>query len=399
MTKKLHIYTLSLVLCSTLAQAETSKGVATQGLKAKPKNLAVQAAKTKSKNSVVRTRKTKSKNSATQGPKTKSKNSAVHKRIQQYEHKLKKQPDHIALRQRLAELYKRLKQADKIIDTLAPYANEIDLRSYTTLAYAYKMQKNDASEIKAWQAIIKKQQPPSFRPHFALAQVYKKNKQNIEAEEQYKKALQMAPKHLPSFNALFDLYFQQDDYDTAKQLVLKQIELLGERKNFLHKLCAVHIENNFIQEGVKACTKAVEAESSYPESPIYLARALRALGQELKAEKMMNQTARKFTNSEFVQWSVGEYFFQKQQYTVAARYLKKAVQIKAQSARSLLALAMALFHDKKYTQALPMYLRSCKNDSTRASLMELRTAIAYLRQNNQPAMAQKFSKQEHRCSG
>lgn len=299
--------------------------------------------------------------------------------VSQLETRIKQNPKDIKSRQDLGKYYLKKKKYEKAIEILAPYSNEIDDDSLQELADAYREQKDYKKEIRTLEIYLQRK-PNLFRPHYLLGRALKDDGKFDEASALLRKSISLAPKHLPTFEALLDLFKTNKQNYESRILLTDMIRTFGERKGFLNDLCKLYLDDGFLAEARKTCQKAVKKDPRFPDNHVHLAQSFLDLENKQSAEKIFMTAARQFQKSEYVQWAVGEFYFQEKNYPTAVRYLKQAVKADAKSARSQLGLALSTFETKDYEAALPHYLTACKLDDSRVALEAFRVAASKLRQ-------------------
>ena len=134
-----------------------------------------------------------------------------------------------------------------------------------------------------------------------------------------------------------------------------------------------------------------------PDNHVYLAQALFDSDRKQAAENVYRNAARQFSNSEFVQFAAGEYYYNEKNYATAVRYLLTAITIKKDSARSQLGLALSLFELNQPIPALEHFDAACKLDKTRAAYNELRAASSRLRKIEQQKIASQYDTKVLNC--
>lgn len=303
--------------------------------------------------------------------------------VSQLEKQLKKRPEDRRLRQKLGMAYSEKGNSEKVIEVLAPFSNEIDIPSLRALAEAYRAKKDYPNEIQILE-LYRQREPERFRPHYLLGLALRDNKQLDEAVEFLRRSIRLAPKHRPSFQALLEVFGENNQNYESRILLVDMIGKFGERKEYLNELCRLYIVDSFLKEAQSTCKKALSKNPKFPDNHVHLAMSYLYQEKKKAAEKIFINAARQFKDSEYVQWSAGEYYYQEQNYPIAVRYLKRAVKADKTKARSQLGLALSLFEMGSFKESIPHYLAACKLDKSRVALRAFRTAAAKLRQELHP---------------
>lgn len=301
--------------------------------------------------------------------------------IERMEAALKSRPAHTQLREQLGKAYFEKKEYDKVIETLAPYANEIDVESLVVLANAYSEKGEHLNETRAL-LTFEQRQPDRFRPHYLLGLAYLKNNQEEEAQASFERSVALNASHRPSYDALIDIYIKRNLFHEARPLLVDMVRKFGEQPSFLNTQCRLYAEGGFLKEAIETCRKAISEDVDHAQNHVFLAQAYMDQDNRSAAENIFRTAARRFTNSEFVQWRAGEFYFNEKNFPTAARYLTEAVKADPESGRSRLGLALALFSSNEYEKALPHFIKACSLDRTKVAFEEFRTSASKIRNAN-----------------
>lgn len=310
--------------------------------------------------------------------------------------RLKKQPENIRVRENLGQQYLIEKKYDYTIKTLSAYIDELSSKGLSTLSKAYDYRGYYPQQIKVLKRLVEKTSD-RFRPHYLLAVAYENNKQFNEAIKEYKASIKYAPKHKPSYDRLLNIYKNQKNSYEARIILKDMRKTLGDRAEILSLLCKTNYKDAFLQDSLSTCKKAIQLEPKNPDNHVYLAQTYLDLQKTSAAKRVFINAARQFKKSEHVQWAVGEFYFTSQNYSAAARYLRRAVRLTPKSARSNLGLALSLYEIKEYKEALEAFIRACKNDKTKSSYNALRASITKLRQAGKYKWSDKYYAKEYLC--
>ncbi len=313
----------------------------------------------------------------------------------QLEALLKKSPANTKARQALARLYADEKNYDKIIKVLAAYSNEVSTDSLRLLAEAYEAKKDHLNQIRTLE-LYEQREPNMFRPHYLLGRAFRQNEQIDKAIENLRLAIQYAPRHRPSYDELLEIFREQKQNYESRILLNDMVREFGQKKEFLNMQCELYLKDGFLAEAQKYCKLAIKTNPRYPDNHAYLAKAYEYQQKPKAAEKVLITAARQFPDSEFVQWSIGEHYYLEKNFPIAIRYLKQAVKADPKEARSQLALALSLFENGDYKEAVDHYVTACKQDKSNVARETFRTAASKLRQKGN-ALAETYDKAMVKC--
>lgn len=316
--------------------------------------------------------------------------------LPQLEARLKRDPSQTKVREEVANEYVKKKNDKKVIEILAPYSNEISDKGLIVLSETYERQKDYINQIRTLQ-IYENRNPNRFRPQYLLGVAFSNNKQFDEAVQSFRKSVQFAPQHRPSYDGMLKILLDKKDQYEARTLLSQMIAVFGDKADLLSLQCRLYSEGGFLAEAEATCKKAIVRDRTKPDNHVYLARTMLNQGRKQAAESVFKKAARKYAKSELVQFATGEFYFNEKNYAIAVRYLTAGIKLEPNSARSRLGLALSLFEVKKFDQALEHFTKACELDETRVAYNDFRSAAAKLRQNDDYKMAQKYERKIATC--
>lgn len=309
---------------------------------------------------------------------------------------LKENPDRLAVREALGRAHFKNKEYKKVIEVLAPYSNEISLTALVELAEAYGHENDPLNETRMLQLLVERD-PDRFRPHYLMGLAHKKNKKWDESAKSLRRSIELAPRHRPSYEALFEVFTETKQNYEARTVLSDMIKHFGRKKEYLSAMCKLLAVDNFLDQALDMCKSAVRAYPKFPENHIYLAQTYYNLNNKTAAEKILKTSAQQFKETEFVQYAAGEFYLNEKNYQAAVRYLEQAVKLNPKSLRAQLTLALALYESRQHQRALDHFIAACKMDLSKETVTALRNSAAKLRQQNQNSMAEDYDRKASTC--
>lgn len=310
--------------------------------------------------------------------------------------KLKSRPEDLTVREKLSGIYFEKKNYKKVIEILAPFANEISTEGLVNLAKAYTESDDNLNAVRVLQIYVEKE-GHRFRPHYYLGLAYKKIKKMDEATKQLRLSIQYAPGHRPSYDELMDIFSITKQNYESRILLNDMVRNFGPKNEFANLSCKLYANDNFLAEALATCKKAIQQNPKHADNHIYLAQAYYNMGNRSAAEKIFKTAGRSFKSSEYTQYAVGEFYLLEKNYPTAVRYLKNAVNLKSDVLRSQFTLATALFESKDHTAALTHFDKACKLDKSSETMTALKNSAARLRKENLHNIAELFEKKAAAC--
>jgi len=269
----------------------------------------------------------------------------------------------------LASIYIKQNEFDKVIALLNAYTDQLPDEGYLALASAYSNKKDFTNEIRVLNLLVAKRED-DYRWHMLLAEAYiksasvqltpEKNKDLVtSAIQQLRKVLGKQPKFKPAFDRLLDTLLINKLHNDARELLMEGIEKFGERAELYRDLCRLDSTDGFLVQSLNNCRDAIRLAPTFPDNYVYLVQSLHDQKDDQQAERTIVNAAKRFPNSEFVQWAAGTLFLRKKNFPVSERYFKAALTASPRATRSRFGLAQSLFETGSYNAALENYIAAC----------------------------------------
>lgn len=305
------------------------------------------------------------------------------------EAQLKKKPESLRIRIELANVYASEGRADRVIELLNPYTDQLTSNGFILLASSYNSKNDYANEVRVL-TLVSNREEENFQWHMLLAQAFvkqtslkntdEKTKDLVtQAVQRYRKVLQLKPKYQLAFNELLKLFLDQRMNNEARELLMEGITKFGRRPELFRELCRLDSQDGYLVQAVANCTDSIKLSPDFPDHYVYLVQALFDQKEDKRAENQAIRAAKKFPKSEFVQWAAGTMFLRKKNFPVAARYFDAAVAAKPDSTRAHFGLAQSQFESGQEAAALEHYIKACKGDATTQEAFHAATGKLKLR--------------------
>lgn len=291
------------------------------------------------------------------------------------------------------------KKYDQVIALLNPNTDEISDRGFLVLATAYHERAEFKDLVRVLNLLAEKR-PKDHHVQFMLGDaqlklasstkdIREKDRIERDAIASFRSAIRLNRTYRPAHQALVN-YFQNAGLNhEAREQLSDMLTNFGDRGEIHADLCRLYSNDGFLHQAITHCRRAMAITPKFPESYIYLAQTYYDKKELALAESTLVSAARKFPQSEFVQYGAGEFFLKKNNYPVAAKYLKRAVASEASSGRSQLALAKALFESGQVTESLEHYKLACRANA--AAKTDFLAAASRLRLKGDRDLASSFS--------
>lgn len=205
-----------------------------------------------------------------------------------------------------------------------------------------------------------------------------KLKKEKEALEHFKKALELNPKYEPAYRSLVELYDKRKNYYELAILFNEMITRMGEKSEYLNRLCEVHTLDELYDQALKYCKRAIAKDPQFADNHVYIGIIYRNQKEDEKADIELKKAADQFTKSALAQSTYGQFLDSKKNYLASYKYFSNCVQLDEKNESCLLGHGYSSAQIMKYEESLASLKKSCalnrKNAVTvRKILQQLRT--------------------------
>lgn len=324
----------------------------------------------------------------------------------QLQSELEKKPNNIRVRILLAKHHFASKNFSQIIVLLNAYTDQLNDEGFRLLAFSYDQQKDHANEVRILRLASEKDEE-NYEWKMLLGQAYLKQANATKEPErnaqlvtsgiqQLRAVLRLQTKYKPAFDLLLKTLLAQKAHNEARELIMEGIDKFGRRPELFHELCRLDAKDGYLVQAVSNCSESIKISPTYPDHYVFLVQALHDQKEDIRAERQIVSAAKRFPNSEFVQWAAGEFFRRKKNYPVSSRYFQAAVKADGKSARAHYGLAQTLMEQPKMeAQAFEHFVFACKNDHT--TIETFLSAGSRLKHAGNMELGNKFTRAASTC--
>ncbi len=282
-------------------------------------------------------------------------------------------PNHLSTRIRLANAYLQNARAQKVIDLLNSYTDQLPAPGFLALASAYSTREDYSNETRVLNLLVSKDNE-NFQWHVLLGQAFikqasvtkdseKRKDLEVSAIQHLRRCLALNPTYKAGFNILMTTLLQMKANNEARELINEGIGKFGNRPELFRELCRLDSNDGFLDQAVTNCRTAIQLAPQYPDNYVFLVQALGDQGEDKLAETDIVSAAKKFPKSEFIQWAAGMMYLKKKNWPVAGRYFNSALAADGTAGRSHFGLAQAQFEIGDDIKALPHFIKACQEDA------------------------------------
>ncbi len=272
---------------------------------------------------------------------------------------LRTQPSNLKNRIQLAEHYLAINKPKRSIKLLEQVQGTLNRKGNLVLAKAYNTTENHLDELRVYDYLLGMREN-DFIVHKKKADLLYFLDRKDEAVLSYKAGAQANSNFRPLWDAWLNALLEMDGREYEARIVLDDmIKKFGPQEEFISKLCYLFYKDGFIQQAEKFCQLGISRNKKDPSNHVYLGLAYKNSGQEDKAEKVLKKVGKRFPASELAQWATAKWEHDNNNLLGAEFALKKALKADPKSIRSHEMLAMVLFKQEKYEEALDHFQAHC----------------------------------------
>ncbi len=307
---------------------------------------------------------------------------------------LEKSPDDLNLHLRLGILYYKQNKLDEAITHLRRTNENPTEESLKWSIEAYN-KKKDYKELLRNLKILSTMKPrsPKIKSEIARAQIMLGDYDSAIAS--YKSALSVYKKHLPASWGLVEIYEKQKNMYEMRLVLTDILKYFPRNTRAISKLCQTDTEENFFENAISSCQRAIFLDNKIASNHIYLGLAYKYTNKTQSAMRILTRAAKQFPRSEFAQYVVASLSEDTSNWEAALKYFRQCTTADRKSERCYLGQGRVLLEMKKYKESLSAYVQACNiNKSSYSKILE---AVGKLRQNRVYTWSNKFKHSARNC--
>ena len=282
-------------------------------------------------------------------------------------------------------------------------------RSLFILARAYESAGDYENQVRVLRKLLKKSKRKGrymLELAKSLGKLYSKThllKHREEAvslinkvQESHKKYRERA--HLEMLTLLKYIKHQEKaEEEETNYAILKLLQTLirefGVKKAYVKDICKYFYINEFYNQSLVTCKKAIKYHPKEPSNYVYYALSMKDIE---KREKALITAVKRFPKSVFLRLKVGQFFIEQKDYKSALPHFQRAIKIQPDSAQVQVGLAQSLFHNEKEKESYKHFFKACMLNKHKM-LWAFKQAKSLLNQKSQFKQANIFEKGITKC--
>lgn len=290
----------------------------------------------------------------------------------------------------LAQKYFKKKQCSKMIALLNDHTSSLNSVWLKKMAYCFKKTHNLTQEQNIYTQLLANK-PEDYFSHFTLARLYQKESlqktpqpllTNL-ATKHFRLTIKIKKAFIPAYNALFKIFKKQKNYYEIQVLAENLLKVKKNNKQALINLCFSYFKQDYIEETIALCKKAIKNTKKTPlaDNFVYLSLSLHKQ-KKGSGEKLLLYAEKKFSKSLLVAETLANKYYKEKKYTLSSKYYKKVVALKSKDFHTLENATWSFFKIKKYELSLRALKQLCSVNK-QEGVHIARTAISKLEKNQQ----------------
>ena len=319
----------------------------------------------------------------------------IQKKINKLHQRLERRPNNFNLHFLLGKYYYLLDDFDKTIFHLKKNNKKPSIKALILLAKTYSQKENYQEEIRVL-SILLEMHPDSPKIYTDIATAYYKSNKIEEAINYYKTALQKDIRYKAAYKGLWTVFESQKNFFDMKQIIE---DFLGKFPNDIEahsKLCQTNLKSRFADETMLSCNRAIKINPSYANNHVYLGLAHKWNGNDKQAEKIIFDTAKKFTKSILAQYEAGQLAEEKNLWNRALNFYRNCFKVDNRSFTCLMKTIYLEIKLQKYEEVTESFLTACRINKFK-TFSEIRDTAGKLRIEKKMKWSHHFKALAERC--
>ncbi|MCK6598912.1 MAG: tetratricopeptide repeat protein [Bdellovibrionaceae bacterium] len=186
-----------------------------------------------------------------------------------------------------------------------------------------------------------------------------KLKKDREAKEYFTKATEANPIYSPAINGLVEIYEKNHNYYELRLIYLDLIHKLGERPEYLKKLCDINTKDAVNDSAIEFCNKSISSNPKQPESFVNLGLVYKNLKDSIKAKEQLKRAADKFPNSDEAQFQYALLSEEQKNFVEAYKYYKQCIQSNLKHEKCFVGLGSSSYQLLKFEDSYNALKKAC----------------------------------------
>lgn len=277
---------------------------------------------------------------------------------------------------------------------LLPSLDKLEAPALSVLARSLLELKEFHEALRVTQMLISKNEKDDAALSLA-GKIQFRLKKEKEALELYKKALEINHKNMGAYKGLIELYESRKNYYELALIYVEMISQLGEKGEFLSRLCDIYTKDELYDQAKSYCNKAMLKDPLNADNYVNIGIMFRNQKEETAAEQSLKNAAEKFQKSAFAQLTYGQFLENKKDYLKSYKIFSRCLALEPMNEICLLGHGFSAAQVLKYNESLESYKKACKLN--RKNAVQARRVLQILRTEKRSAWIPKYEVLVENC--
>jgi tetratricopeptide (TPR) repeat protein len=286
---------------------------------------------------------------------------------------------------------KKYSQATAILWANIERLNQAEL---VLLSKAHYLNKDYFEAMKAANLVLAKNEN-SFEALTYLGLSQLRKKKDREAKEYFRRATEANPVYMPAINGLVEIYEKSANYYELRLIYQDLIKRVGEKSEYLTKLCDINTKDAITDDAQLYCRKAVQADPTVPENYSNLGIVYKNINEMSKAKQQLQVAADKFPKSDINQLNYAQFLEEQKNFIEAFKYYNRCVKINDFVEKCWVGYTSSSYQIQKFAETLTGLKKSCAFNKKHSFLG--RKAASFARSVKQSEWARKLDSLSEIC--
>lgn len=286
---------------------------------------------------------------------------------------------------------KKYSKATELLWQKIEILTEADL---ITLTKAHYLNKDYFEATKAANlALAKNENNFEALTYLGLCQLQRKK--DREAKDFFRRATEVNPVYLPAINGLVTIYEKSANYYELRLIYQDLIKRVGEKAEYLTRLCDIDTKDAIAEGAQQHCRKAVQLDPKVPENYSNLGLVYKNINNLEKAKEQLRVAADKFPNSDINQLNYANFLEEQKNFIEAFKYYGRCIKVNDFAEKCWLGYTSSSYQIQKFAETLIGLKKSCVFNKKHSFLG--RKAASFARSVKQSEWARKLDSLSELC--
>ncbi len=314
--------------------------------------------------------------------------------LKKLEADLKANPKNRPALDALAQEYFNRADYDLCTKLLWKHIDTLDRKEMILLSKAHLQKKEYSEAIRMTQMLISKNEKDE-EAHTLMGQAHLIAGREKEALNSFKTATEINGSYQPAYDGLIAVYEKRSNLYELRIIYQDMIEKLGERPEFLTKLCDINTTDALNDPAAEFCRKAIQKSESTPENHVNLGLVHKNLGDLVKAQEKLKTTAERFTQSLYAQITYARFAEEKSDFIESFRFYSNCLRIAPDNEQCLVGHGVTGAQIQKLDEAYQSLKKACSKD--RKNAVAVRKIVILLKGAKKNDWVRKFESLSEKC--